>query len=121
MIREITGYLLISKHHWRQHWITNDLTPPSSRLLPIILVNVKCILKIGSVILEPHMTSDLIFKLEYFHGFKGSDQLRVDNGNGLPIKHVGTSSLPTQLKIIPKNVLHGPSITKILLSMRRLG
>jgi hypothetical protein len=60
-----------------------------------------------------HMTSNLTNINITAKEYGGSDQIRVGNGSGLSIKHVGTAQLSAPyLKFHLNNVLHVPQITK---------
>jgi hypothetical protein len=52
--------------------------------------------------------------------YTGSDQIRVENGTGLSINHIGSAriSYPSRSFIL-KNLLHVPSICKNLLSVSK--
>lgn len=67
-----------------------------------------------------HLTSELAnlnVKAEEYSGF---DTIRVGNGNGLLIHHVGTTQITTpSFKLHLNNVLHVPNICKNLLSVQR--
>jgi hypothetical protein len=67
-----------------------------------------------------HITSNLAnlnLKAEEYGGF---DQIRVGNGIGLSIKHIGTAQISTlSFKFQLNNVLHVPQIIKNLLSMHQ--
>lgn len=53
--------------------------------------------------------------------FEGSDKIKVGNGQGLPIKHIGSTTLITPSRSLKMNkVLLIPQITKDLLSVKQL-
>jgi hypothetical protein len=67
-----------------------------------------------------HLTSDLANLNINAESYSGGDQIRMGNGNGLPIEHIGTTNLssPTTSFLL-QNVLHVPLITKNLLSVHK--
>lgn len=63
-----------------------------------------------------HITNDLT-NLSLKYEFTGGERLTVGNGQGLPIKHIGHSFLPSHPKNLHLiNILHCPKITKNLLN-----
>jgi histone deacetylase 1/2 len=67
-----------------------------------------------------HLTNELD-KLTVKENYRGNDQVHAANGNGMQIHHIGHSSLPTpsSQSLHLKGVLHVPSVTRSLLSVRR--
>ncbi|KAF8403163.1 hypothetical protein HHK36_011260 [Tetracentron sinense] len=66
-----------------------------------------------------HITSDLA-NLSLHSEYTGNDSMKVGDGTGLPIQHIGNSSLHTTSSTFHLNdILHVPSITKNLLSVHR--
>ncbi|OMO79651.1 hypothetical protein CCACVL1_13538 [Corchorus capsularis] len=64
-----------------------------------------------------HLTADLS-NMSIHSEYQGHDRVKVGNGTGLPIKHVGSSKLPSLNRpLYLNNVLHVPSITKNLISV----
>jgi hypothetical protein len=67
-----------------------------------------------------HITSDLAnlnLKAKEYGGF---DQIRVGNGTGLSIKHIGTAQISTLYFTFQlNNVLHVPQMRKNLLSVHQ--
>ena len=64
-----------------------------------------------------HVTPDLS-QLQLHEDYSGSDKLRVADGTGKPIKHVGSSTFMSDRRPIHLNhILHVPSMTKSLLSV----
>jgi GAG-pre-integrase domain len=67
-----------------------------------------------------HVSPDLNCFTSY-SPYSGTDQLQIGDGKGLPILHLGSSSLVTSSKpLVLTNMLHVPSISKPLLSISRL-
>ncbi|KAB2606067.1 hypothetical protein D8674_005784 [Pyrus ussuriensis x Pyrus communis] len=67
-----------------------------------------------------HMTSDLA-SLHQVSSFEGSENIKIGNGQGLPIKNTGSAIIKTHShSIIMKNVLHVPSLAVNLLSVNQL-
>jgi hypothetical protein len=67
-----------------------------------------------------HVTSDLIVFTSY-SPYTGSDQLHIGDGKGLDILHTGSGYLKTSsTTLVLSNILHVPSISKSLLSIRQL-
>jgi transposase InsO family protein len=67
-----------------------------------------------------HLTSDLANLNVHAEEYTGTDQIRVGNGKGLPVAHIGTTSLSTpHSSLILKDVLHVPQITKNLVSVQK--
>ena len=67
-----------------------------------------------------HMTSN-VNNLNQVTHFEGTDKIKIGNGQGLPIKHVGSAMLHTpshSLKLT--QVLHVPHLTEDLLSVKQL-
>ncbi|KAB1216375.1 Retrovirus-related Pol polyprotein from transposon TNT 1-94 [Morella rubra] len=67
-----------------------------------------------------HMTNDFsnltIYPTEYF----GEEPVRVGDGSTLPIHHTGGSTIPTAHgNLLLHNLLHVPSLTKNLISVRQ--
>ena len=66
-----------------------------------------------------YVTPDLS-QLQLHEDFSGSDKLRVADGTGKPIKHVGSSLLMSDNRFVHLNhILHVPSMTKSLLSVHK--
>jgi hypothetical protein len=66
-----------------------------------------------------HLTNHLN-KLTVKDTYTGTDQVHAANGTGMHIHHIGHSQLPTPSKYLHlKGVLHVPSVTHSLLSVRR--
>jgi hypothetical protein len=67
-----------------------------------------------------HLTSDLANLNISAASYSGGDQIRMGNGNGLPIEHIGNAkfSSPTTSFLL-QNVLHVPLITKNLISVHK--
>ncbi|CAL9028341.1 unnamed protein product, partial [Prunus brigantina] len=66
-----------------------------------------------------HVTPD-IANLSIANSYIGPDQLKVGNGNGLSITHVGSSSFSSSTGSFHlSNILHVPDITKQLLSVHQ--
>jgi hypothetical protein len=66
-----------------------------------------------------HLTSDLANLNVHAEDYTGTDQIRVGNGKGLPVAHIGTTSLSTpHSSLLLKDVLHVPQITKNLISVQ---
>jgi hypothetical protein len=52
--------------------------------------------------------------------YGGSDQVHTANGSGMPISHIGQSTIHTQdHDLVLKNVLHMSSASKNLLSVHK--
>uniref|UniRef100_A0A2N9J5B9 Integrase catalytic domain-containing protein n=1 Tax=Fagus sylvatica TaxID=28930 RepID=A0A2N9J5B9_FAGSY len=67
-----------------------------------------------------HLTSDLANLNVHAEEYTGTDQIRVGNGKGLPVAHIGTTSLSTpHSSLLLKDVLHVPQITKNLVSVQK--
>jgi hypothetical protein len=67
-----------------------------------------------------HVASDLNSFTSYTP-YTGPDQLRVADGTGLPILHIGSSRLLTNHHpLLLNNVLHVPTVFKSLLSISQL-
>jgi hypothetical protein len=67
-----------------------------------------------------HLTSDLSNLNMGADEYTGTEQIRVGNGNSLPIKHIGTSNLFTPNHSFRlNNVLHVPHISQNLLSVQK--
>lgn len=65
-----------------------------------------------------HHATPALSTLSHHTDYHGSDQLRVGNGNGLPISNIGKTTLHTPSSSFHLfNVLHVPSLTKSLLSV----
>lgn len=63
-----------------------------------------------------HVTSDMGNLTIHADEYTGPDQLRVGNGQGLPIEHLETASLSyPHANFVLNNMLHVPLITKNLL------
>ena len=61
--------------------------------------------------------ANLNVKAEEYHG---SDQIRIGNGIGLNVKHIGSKKLSTpSSSFILQDVLHVPHITKNLISVHK--
>jgi hypothetical protein len=66
-----------------------------------------------------HVTSDLE-KLAVQEKYHGSDQLHTTSGSGMPISHVGHTTIHTHNHgLVLKNILHVPSSSKNLLSVHK--
>lgn len=66
-----------------------------------------------------HATPDLT-ALSRAHTYTGTVTLQVGNGNGLGIAHIGSSSLNIPNSTFQlNNILHVPSLTKLLLSVNK--
>ena len=64
------------------------------------------------------MTPDLNNLNLHAEEYQGPDQIRIGDGTGLDIKHIGSSKLLTSSTYFPlKNVLHVPDIQKNLVSV----
>jgi hypothetical protein len=67
-----------------------------------------------------HITGDLD-KLTMWENYGGNDQVHTANGSGMTIKYVGHSVVSTpHRRILLKNVLHVPQVTRNLASVHRL-
>jgi histone deacetylase 1/2 len=68
-----------------------------------------------------HLTNSLE-KLTVKENYNGTDQVRMANGHGMHIYHIGQSKLPisSSNSLHLRDVLHVPSVTRSLLSVRRL-
>jgi len=65
-----------------------------------------------------YVTTDLANLNLHSDDYNGTDQLHVGNGQGLPIRHTGTSQLSfLHATFLLKHLLHVPSIRKNLLSV----
>ena len=63
-----------------------------------------------------HLTSELANLNVKAEEYSGSDTIRVGDGNGLPIHHIGTTQITTpSLKLQLNNMLHVPHICQHLL------
>jgi len=73
--------------------------------------------RVAQLVFTPnHVTSDLNNLNNQGEDYTWQDQLRMDNGQGLDIKHLGSSNLVYPYAIfILKNLLHIPHIQKNLL------
>ncbi|TQE05575.1 hypothetical protein C1H46_008822 [Malus baccata] len=62
-----------------------------------------------------------VHKLNKVTHFEGNDRIKIGNGQGLPIKHVGSSMLtaPTHSHKL-NQVLHVPHLAEDLLSVKQL-
>jgi hypothetical protein len=66
-----------------------------------------------------HITSELN-KLTMREKYGGSDQVHTASGSGMPISHIGQSTIHTQDRdLVLKDVLHVPSASKNLLSVHK--
>ena len=66
-----------------------------------------------------HVTPDLS-QLHIHEDYAGSDRMRVADVAGIPIKHVGSSTVFANSRTFQLNhILHVPAMTKNLLSVRR--
>jgi hypothetical protein len=64
-----------------------------------------------------HDLSNLTIRADEYHG---PDQIRVGNGQGLPISHAGLSSLSTPTRVFKlSQLLHVPQIQKNLISVNK--
>jgi hypothetical protein len=67
-----------------------------------------------------HFTSDVDSLNLTVDEFKGSDQIRVGNGNGLSIKNIGNTRIFTSSQNFDLfNVLHVPAMSKNLISVHK--
>lgn len=67
-----------------------------------------------------HVTSDLSYMNLQASEYMGDDQPRVDDGNTLPIHHIGSSTFtPSHSNFILNHLLHVPHITKNLVSVKQ--
>jgi hypothetical protein len=66
-----------------------------------------------------HITHDLD-KMAVKEKYQGNDQVAAANGQGMYIRHIGQSKIHTASHtLILRNILHVPSITRNLLSVRK--
>jgi histone deacetylase 1/2 len=66
-----------------------------------------------------HFTNNLA-KLSIQEPYQGKDQVQIANGAGMRIKHIGHSIIPSSSHPLHlKNILHIPSITRNLLSVKK--
>ena len=67
-----------------------------------------------------HLTNQLE-KLHMKEAYQGSEHVHTANGEGMRISHVGQALIPTSSSrhLHLRNVLHVPTVTKNLLSVRR--
>jgi hypothetical protein len=66
-----------------------------------------------------HITSELD-KLTTREKYGGADQVHAANGSGMPIRHIGQSSIRThELNLILRNILHVPAASKNLVSVHK--
>jgi hypothetical protein len=67
-----------------------------------------------------HLTNHLD-KLTVKENYNGTDQVHAANGHGMHIHHIGHSQIPTSSShsLHLKGILHVPSVTRSLLSVRR--
>jgi hypothetical protein len=66
-----------------------------------------------------HITSELD-KLTTREKYGGADQVHTANGSGMPIRHIGQSSIRThELNLILRNILHVPAASKNLVSVHK--
>lgn len=89
-------------------------TMPRSMLRPILLGTRILVLR------NHHLTPDLENLTISADAYSGFDQIRMSNGKGLQIEHIGSTRLssPTASFLL-KHVLHVPSTTKNLLSVHQ--
>jgi hypothetical protein len=75
----------------------------------------------GMLTLETHhLTADLANLNVRADAYHGQDNIRVGNGTGLPIKHVGTTHILSPSSSFQLNdVLHVPQISQNLLSIQK--
>jgi hypothetical protein len=67
-----------------------------------------------------HLTSDLANLNLNAETYSGSEQIRMGNGNGVSIEHIGDTHLSTPTtSFLLRNVLHVPLVTKNLLSVHK--
>jgi hypothetical protein len=67
-----------------------------------------------------HLTSDLANLNVKVDNYTGADQIKIGNGSGLSIKHVGTAHLSTpHFNFHLLDVLHVPNICKNLISVQK--
>jgi len=67
-----------------------------------------------------HITSELQHLNLSSEAYDGQDHIRIGDGTGLPITHIGSASLTlTRRQYLLKQLLHVPSICKNLLSVRK--
>lgn len=65
-----------------------------------------------------HLNSDLANLNIKAEDYLGSDQIRISNGKGLSIKHIGTTRLSTPISNFDLlDILHVPQISKKLISV----
>jgi hypothetical protein len=66
-----------------------------------------------------HITNDLEM-MTAKEKYQGIDQVTTANGQGMYIRHIGQSKLQTAFHtLVLRNILHVPSITRNLLSLRK--
>lgn len=71
-------------------------------------------------LVPPTMFTPDLSTFTHHENYQGSDQLRVGNGKGLPIAHIGSSQISnSQHNFKLSNVLHVPTLTKSLLSVHQ--
>lgn len=67
-----------------------------------------------------HMTSD-VHNLNQVVPFEGFDKIKIGNGQGLPIKHIGSTVIHTHSHALQlSKVLHVPQLANDLLSFKQL-
>lgn len=67
-----------------------------------------------------HLTSNLANLNVKADNYSGANQIKIGNGSGLPIKHVGTAHLSTpNFNFHLLDVLHVPNICKNLISVQK--
>ena len=67
-----------------------------------------------------HQTADLANLNLHADDYNGPDQIRVGNGTGLFVKHVGTTQISHPYSpFILRDILHVPHITKKLISINK--
>ncbi|GLT71534.1 hypothetical protein SLA2020_435450 [Shorea laevis] len=67
-----------------------------------------------------HMTSDLGNLNLQSEEYTGNEQVRVGNGQGLKIAHIGSSNLLHKYNLRLHHMLHVPELTKNLFSVHKL-
>lgn len=66
-----------------------------------------------------HVTSD-VHNLDQVVPFEGSDKIKIGNGQGFPIKHIGSTMIHTPSHALQLNkVIHVPQLAEDLLSVKQ--